>query len=437
MGSTALVWLRRDLRLHDHPALRRATEEFDRVVPVFVLDDRLLAGRFASAPRTAFMLGCLRELGDRLVVRRGAPEREIPALATDAGASSVLWTSDVSAFARARDRRVTGALQRTGVDARPCGGNYVVDVGRVRTQAGGPYTVFSPFARVWRQEPRRAVEPAVDLAPLRGLRSEPLPGLSAELAFVPGEAAARDALARWLADGIDAYHGEGRTSELSPYLRWGCVSPRECEELATQHGGEGAAAWVRQLCWRDFFAHVLLHHPGNVHHELQPRLRALEWVHDDELLAAWREGRTGYPLVDAGMRQLARTGWMHNRVRLVVGSFLTKDLHLDWRAGELHFQRLLLDGEPAQNNGNWQWIASVGVDPAPAFRRILNPTLQARKFDPTGDYIRRWVSELAGLPADAVHDPAPEQRRACGYPEPIVDHAAERRRALERYAAPT
>ena len=186
---------------------------------------------------------------------------------------------------------------------------------------------------------------------------------------------------------------------------------------------------MRQLAWRDFFAHVLLHDIGG-----KPNPA---WDDDAALLSAWQEGRTGFPLVDAGMRQLAATGWMHNRARLVVGSFLTKDLHLDWRDGERHFQRLLLDGEPTQNNGNWQWIASVGVDPAPAFRRIFNPTLQARKFDPDGTYIRRWVSELAAVDDADVHDPPPLVRAACGYPEPVVDHAAERRRALERYAGTT
>jgi deoxyribodipyrimidine photo-lyase len=426
MASTAIVWLRRDLRLHDHPALFEAAREHDRVVALFVLDDRLLDGRFASTPRTAFMVGCLRQLGDGLVVRHGTPDREVPALAAELGAAAVYWTSDVSAFARGRDARVTEALRERGVEAVPCGGNYVADVRRVRTKAGGPYTVFSPFWRAWQEQPRRTVHRAVELEGHR-IRSDELPRIDADLAFAPGEAAARDALAAWLSDGIDGYDGEGRTSELSPYLRWGCLSSRECEERALQRGGDGPAAWVRQLCWRDFYAHVLLNDT--------PSKPNPSWEHDDELLAAWQEGRTGFPLVDAGMRQLAQTGWMHNRARLVVGSFLTKDLHLDWRAGELHFERLLLDGEPAQNNGNWQWIASVGVDPAPAFRRIFNPTLQARKFDPDGAYIRRWVAELADADDADVHDPPPLVRASCGYPEPIVDHAAERRRALERYAA--
>ena len=426
--STAVVWFRRDLRLHDHPALVRAVAEHDRVVGLFVLDDRLVHGRFASAPRVAFMAGCLEELREHVVVRHGRPEDIVGAFARELGASAVLWSSDVSEFARRRDRAVGEALREQGVEPVPCGGNYVVDVGRVRTQEGRPYSVFSPFWRTWQQQPRRTVHrrPA-NLEPVGGLRSDPLPDTSDELAFTPGEAAAREQLADWLSGGIDEYGGEGTTSRLSPYLRWGCVSARECEERALRRGGPGAEAWVRQLCWRDFYAHVLLHgHTGRPNPA---------WERDDALLDAWKAGRTGFPLVDAGMRELAATGWMHNRVRLVVGSFLTKDLHIDWREGELHFERLLLDGEPAQNNGNWQWVASVGVDPAPPARRIFNPTLQAQKFDPEGAYIRRWVPELAGLPDDQIHDPPPLDREACGYPQPIVDHQAERRRALERYAA--
>lgn len=441
MASTAIVWLRRDLRRHDHPALHRAAQEFDRVIPAFVLDDRLLAGRFASAPRTAFMVACLRALGPAVVVRRGRPEHELAALAREAGADAVLWTSDVSPFARRRDGAVTDALREAGVEPIPNRGNYIIDVGRIATRDGRPYTVFSPFHRAWQQQPRRPVLGAVELDAGHGLASEPLPEPEHELAFAPGEEAAREALDAWLGGGVAHYHerqnGMARrgTSRLSPYLRWGCLSPLECEQRALGVGGPGPEAWTRQLAWRDFYAHVLLHHPGNSRHEHQERFRRLEWQQDEELLIAWKTGRTGFPLVDAGMRELAATGWMHNRARLVVGSFLTKDLHLDWRAGELHFERLLLDGEPAQNNGNWQWIASVGVDPAPAFRRMFNPTLQAQKFDPGGDYIRRWVPELAGVPDERIHDPSPEDRRAGGYPEPVVDHAAERRRALERYAA--
>ncbi len=467
MASTAILWYRRDLRLHDHPALRRALDEFDRVVPVFVLDDALLQGRYRSAPRTAFMLACLRDLdaamrerGGGLVIRHGAPEREIPALAAEARATAVLWTSDVSPYARARDTRVTEALRAAGIEPIPSTGNYCIDISRPRTRDGRPFRVFSPFWRAWRGVERRTVHRApLELPALpSAVRKGRLPTLDAlglgddvpDTAVAPGEEAARAALARWLGGHIDRYAERentlaGGTAELSPYLRWGCLSPRECEERATARGGRGASAWMRQLCWRDFYAHVLLTHPESATQELQERYRgALEWERDEGRLAAWQEGRTGYPLVDAGMRQLAHTGWMHNRARLVVGSFLTKDLHLDWRAGEEWFARLLLDGEPAQNAGNWQWIGSVGADPAPPYRRMYNPARHQERFDPDGEYVRRWVPELRDVPDDRLSEPwtmSDQEQAAAGcvigehYPAPIVDHLAERRRALDRYGA--
>jgi deoxyribodipyrimidine photo-lyase len=466
--SAAIVWLRRDLRLYDHPPLVAALAAHERVVPAFVLDPVLLGGRFASAPRTAFMLDCLRELdaalrerGSGLVVRRGDVERELPALAAQVRADAVYWASDATPYALARDRRVREALRRSGVQAVPGPGNFVADVGRPRTRSGTPFTIFTPFLRAWSALDRRPVHRAPAQLPAlpRGLDRGPVPLLAdlglprrdelVDQAVAPGEAAARKALERWIASDLAAY-GErhdrlaGGTSQLSPHLRFGTLSAREVEERARRHGGAGAAAFVRQLAWRDFYAHVLLHHPDNRLLEHQPRMRALAWDDDPELLAAWAEGRTGYPLVDAGMRQLRASGWMHNRARLVVGSFLTKDLQLDWRAGEAWFMRWLLDGDVAQNNGNWQWIASVGVDPAPAFRRLLNPALQQRRHDPDGAYVRRWVPELRDVPDERLVEPwrmSDDEQAAvgcaigCDYPAPVVDHAQERRRALERYRA--
>jgi deoxyribodipyrimidine photo-lyase len=466
--STAILWFRRDLRIADHPALTLAAREFDRVIPVFVLDEALLHGRFASSPRTRFMLGCLRSLdvalrdcGSGLVVREGAPEDELVALAAQTGAQAVLWTSDVAPYARARDRRVTIALSDAGVRAHPTGGGYVVDVSKPRTKAGKPFTVFSPFHRRWLDMERRTIHRAPSELPAlpASLPKGRIPALAAlglqaphlaEPFCEPGEPAARAVLARWLDGGLQSYDethdlvARDGTSGLSPYLRWGCISAAECEHRAARRGGPGAFAWTRQLCWRDFYAHVMLLHPDNAHLEFQPRYRDLEWADDDEAFEAWRNGTTGYPLVDAGMRQLARTGWMHNRARLVVGSFLTKDLHLDWRLGEAHFESLLLDGEPAQNNGNWQWVSSVGVDPAPYFRRIFNPMLQQRKFDPDGVYVRRWVPELRDVPLERLVEPwtmSGDEQAAAGcvigrdYPAPIVEHAVARRRAVERYRA--
>jgi len=466
--STAIVWLRRDLRVHDHPPLVAALAAHACVIPAFVLDPVLLTGRFASAPRTAFMLECLRELdaalrerGSGLVIRRGAAERELPALVQATRAAAVYWASDATPYALARDRRVRNALRPAGVEAVPGPGNFVADIGKPRTSSGTPFTVFTPFHRAWSALERRTVHRAPPRLPAlpRGLDRGAIPSLAdlhlplrdalAEPAVPAGESAARVAFAAWLASDLASYGDRhdrlaGGTSRLSPHMRFGTLSPREVEERARRHGGAGAAAFVRQLAWRDFYAHVLLHHPDNRRREHQPRMRALTWDKDSELLAAWQDGRTGYPLVDAGMRQLRASGWMHNRARLVVGSFLTKDLQLDWRAGEAWFMRWLLDGDVAQNNGNWQWIASVGVDPAPAFRRLLNPSLQCRRHDPDGAYVRRWVPELREVPDERLVEPwrmSVEEQAAAGcaigrdYPAPVVDHAHERRRALERYRA--
>ncbi len=464
MPTTAIVWFRRDLRVHDHPGLSAAVRECDRVVPVFVLDRRLLHGRFPSAARAEFLLGCLealraalRERGGELVVREGDPASELVELARATGADRVHFASDVSPFAMARDRRVASALEAAGVEVRRTPGLFVADVGAPRTKDGRPFAVFTPFWRAWERLERRELFGAPRAVGVPGgLDAGRIPslgelGFERELAhpFAPGEPAGRERAEAWLGSGIDRYaerHDRlaGGTAEVSPYLHFGCLSPRELEQRALERGGAGAQAWVRQLAWRDFYAHVLLHNPGNARHAYKRRYDALEWDEDPQLLDAWREGRTGFPVVDAAMRQLRHAGWMHNRGRLIVGSFLTKDLHLDWRHGEAHFMRYLLCGDEAQNNGNWQWIASVGVDPAPPHRRMYNPMTQQKRFDPDGEYVRRWVPELRAVPLGRLAEPwtmSEEEQRAAGcvigedYPAPVVDHQRERRRALERYGS--
>lgn len=460
---SALVWFRRDLRVHEHPALRAALDAHDRVVPVFCFDDRILHGRHASGPRAQFLLECLADLdrslskrGSGLVIRHGPPERVLSELAEEVGAEELHFTSDTTPFSRRRGARVHKALKEAGVELRGHPGlNVIDDVGAPRTQAGTPYTIFSAFQRSWERQRRRAVLGAPSRLP-------PLPsrvakgrvpslaslGLEQEAQEPPkgGEQQGRERLERFLARSApqrsdrDAL-GDDATSRLSPYLHFGCVSAREIEDLLGSD--EAAVAVRRQLCWRDFYHHVLLHHPRNATSELQARYRGkIRWSHDKRAFAAWCEGRTGYPLVDAGMRQLAREGWMHNRARLVVGSFLTKDLGIDWRWGERHFMRLLVDGDEANNNGNWQWIASVGTDPQPAYRRIYNPARQMEAHDPDGMYVRRYVPELKSVPDEYIREPwtmpADVQREVgcmlgTDYPEPIVDHADARRRALERY----
>jgi deoxyribodipyrimidine photo-lyase len=459
----AIVWFRRDLRLHDHPALRAALDSAETVVPVFCFDDGLLGGRHASGPRTQFLLECLAELdvtlrkrGSRLFVRHGPPQRELPALAARIGADAVHLSADAGPFARRRQREVKAALG-AGVALHVHPGLFAVDrLDAVRTQAGDPYTVFTPFQRNWAAQPRRDVlgAPRRLPPPPRKVAAGALPTLSdlglrqeCEDPAPGGESAGRERLRRFLAGAVPRYH-EGRdqlasddVSRLSPYLHFGCVSPRELEHRLPD--GAGAAAYRRQLCWRDFYAHVIGHYPANARSEFQSRYRgSIRWSRAEAHFDAWCAGRTGYPAVDAGMRQLRREGWMHNRARLLVGSFLTKDLGIDWRWGERWFMRLLLDGDEASNNGNWQWIASVGVDPQPAFRRIFNPARQQARFDPGGDYVRRYVAELAGVPDAYLAEPwtmpdEVQERAGCrigrDYPAPIVDHAQARREALDRY----
>ncbi|MEO8968791.1 MAG: deoxyribodipyrimidine photo-lyase [Solirubrobacteraceae bacterium] len=461
---TAIVWYRRDLRVHDHPALRAALDAHDVVAPAFCFDEQLLKGRHASGNRTQFMLECLSDLdaslrdrGGCLYVRRGRPELELPALAQEIGATAVYVTRDVGPLARKRQEQVRAALAEIEIELLTHPGLFAVDaLGAIRTGAGSPYTVFTPFWRNWTGQPRREVTGAARSVPApRGrVTRGRLPTLAAlglqQEADDPapgGESAGRAALERFLGGPISDY-SKGRNtltgesvSRLSPYLHFGCLSPREIEQRLPS--GAGAAAFHRQLCWRDFYAHVLGHFPANAHSEFQQRYRGtIRWSHAEKRFQAWCEGRTGFPSVDAGMRQLSREGWMHNRARLIVGSFLTKDLGIDWRWGERWFMRHLLDGDQASNNGNWQWIASVGVDPAPAFQRIFNPTLQQRRFDPDGAYVRRYVPELADVPDDFLAEPwtMPEEvqeqagcRIGSDYPEPVVDHRRAREEALARY----
>ena len=438
---TALLWLTRDLRVHDHPALCAALDAHREVVPVFCFDRRLMNGRHASAPRTRFMLECLAELDGRIggiAFRTGTPERVLPELAGDLGARAVYATEDVGPFARRRADAVRRAL--------PCplmlhpGVAVVDDLQAICTQAGRPYTVFSPFERRWIEQPRREVLPAPGRSvalPAR-LRGElPSPPREDPLGEAPvgGESAARERLEAFLNDGIDRYAdrrddlGADATSRLSPYLHFGCLSAREVEDRLPP--GESARAFRRQLCWRDFHAHVLLHFPRNARSEFQERYRGrIRWSRSERNFEAWCEGRTGFPLVDAGMRQLRAEGWMHNRVRLVVASFLTKQLGIDWRRGERWFMRWLVDGDQANNNGNWQWIASVGVDPQPFYRRLYNPTRQLQTLDPDGVYVRTHVEELRDVPLEHLAEP---WANGVDYPEPIVDLREAREAAFARF----
>lgn len=445
-SDVGLVWFRRDLRLADNPAWAAATAGHAAVVALYVLDDRLgdAAGPVRRRQHLAELHALdrtLQDRGGRLLARHGDPAEVVPREVARLGATRVYWNADVTPWAAARDDRVRSRL---GVDAEAWWGHLVLPPGSVSTKAGRVALVFGAFHRRWREtawdpwpDPcdARVVDDAGDgLAPRDG--DPPRPA---------GEDAADDALRRFLAGPVDAYRA-GRddlarpaTSELSAALHFGTVSPRRVVEAAG-HGND-REAFVRQLAWRDWYAHLLHENPALATSALRPELDRVAWRHDPGDLAAWQDGRTGYPVVDAGMRQLAATGELHNRARMIAASFLVKDLLIDWRVGERHFRRLLLDGDVAQNVGNWQWVAGTGPDAAPYFR-VLNPVTQGRTHDPGGRYVRGWVPELARLDDDAVHAPweaDPGRLAAAGvalgdtYPYPLVDHAEARARALAAY----
>jgi len=457
----AIHWFRNDLRLRDNTALAAVARRAQAVLPVFVLDERLL--RAAGAARGRFLLDCLGRLsselaasGVPLVVRRGEPAAEIAKLLHETRAELLAFNADESPYARARDARVTAAAGRAGAEVLVAKDRVVFDADEIRSSGGGAYVVYTPYRKVWHERLREGVVPERKprLAPFPDPPpSLPLPeagalGFGAGDLELPkgGEAAARRRLARFLAgparDYAEARERPARdgTSRLSPYLRFGALSARTCVAAALEAAREEPAAakglykWIDQLAWRDFYHAILREHPHVLRRNQRRELDALRWEQDDAGFAAWCEGRTGFPIVDAGMRQLARTGWMHNRVRMIVASFLTKDLLVDWRRGERFFFRSLVDGDPANNAGGWQWAASTGTDAQPWFR-IFNPTSQGRRFDPDGAYVKRFVPELSRLDPDRIHTPWQAPHEAPDYPAPMVDHAERRQIALARFEA--
>jgi deoxyribodipyrimidine photo-lyase len=443
------MWFRRDLRLSDNPALAAAVRHAGsggEVIALFCPDDRL--ARPAGAARLAFMTDCLAalnaDIGGHLVVRPGRPEDVVPGLVAEVGADAVFVAEDFGPYGRQRDERVANELRRRESDLRRVGSPYAVPPGQVRTRAGEPYKVFTPFARAWRSHGWPDPVPAPRRVRwARGVGGDgppAAPPVDAELPE-PGEAAAKRAARRFL-DGSLASYADSRdrpdldaTSRLSPYLKWGCLHPRQ---LLAELGRSGANdAFRTELCWREFYADVLWHRPDTVRRAFLPAMRGLEvdtGPGTDQAFLAWAEGRTGYPFVDAGMRQLVAEGWMHNRVRMIAASFLVKDLHLDWTRGALFFMQHLVDGDLASNHHGWQWVAGTGTDPAPYFR-VFNPVTQGERYDPDGDYVRRWIPELRSIAGREVHRPwARPSGPPPGYPHPIVDHAEERAVALRRYA---
>ena len=427
----------RDLRLADNPALTAAARN-GAVAPLFVWDQQILGPAAGNAGRLGFLLDSLhdldaglREAGGALVSRTGPWAKTVIETALSAGATRIHLATDVSGYAAARLESLRRAAAGAGLAVACHPGITAVEPAAVRGP-GGAYQVFTPYYRRWLAAGWRRVLPAParitlpdGVSPGRLPRLGDLSAAPRAAELPPGGASAGLArLAAWGAGHLAGYErrhddlAADSTSRLSAYLHFGCVSPLAL--AAGMRARPGGAAFVRQVAWRDFFCQLLASRPDAARQDY--RNRGDGWRDDPDGLAAWQEGRTGYPVVDAAMRQLAREGFMHNRARMIVASFLTKDLYIDWRAGAAHFMRHLVDADVACNQLNWQWVAGTGTDTNR--HRVFNPTLQGRRFDPAGEYVRRYLPELAGLPAEVVHDPDPATRRQRGYPEPIVDHRA-------------
>ena len=440
--SPAIIWFRRDLRLGDHPALLEAAGRTSRAVALFVLDDALRAP--SGAPRLAFLYQCLRalddQLGGRLLVVHGDPVDVVPEVARKHGAGSVHVSADCGPYGRERDARVEEALG--DIEFVRTGSPYAVTPGRVTKDNGDPFKVFTPFSRVWREHGwRKPADTSASTVEWIDAGKSSVPADPEHSAVLPaaGEEAALKAWAAFVDGPLRHYKrdrdkpGVDGTSRMSAYLRWGCVHPRTLLADLAGHRGEGPDTYRTELAWRDFYADVLWHRPETARSNFNERFDKIEYDTGgdaSERFEAWCRGETGYPIVDAGMRQLLAEGWIHNRVRMIVASFLAKDLHLPWWWGARHFMTHLVDGDLASNQHGWQWTAGSGTDAAPYFR-VFNPITQGEKFDPDGAYVRKYVPELRGITGKKAHqlsDAPPE-----GYPAPIVDHAHERQVALERY----
>ena len=441
--APALVWFRRDLRISDNTALHQACARKLPIVPVFIFDPLLLSEKKGASRRTAFLLASLKSLGDNLaalgaplILKRGDPIKTLSALAKEVGAKTLFFNKDIEPYSRSRDEKVVVMGAELGIEVVPCDDLLIHPPGAIQRAVGGPYTVFTPFSNTWLAKPPHDPLPRpAQLETVAGAKGISLPALD-ELGLEPcaislpaaGEKAAQELLRSFVAKKIQHYQTtrnfpfEDSTSRLSPHLRFGTLSPRTVLAAARRARVDDPKAkkqidvFISELIWRDFYKQILWEFPHVVSGAFRPAYDKIEWENRKDRFQAWCEGQTGYPIVDAAMRQLNQTGWMHNRLRMIVSSFLTKDLLISWQWGERYFMEKLFDGDLAANNGGWQWAAGTGTDAQPYFR-IFNPASQAEKFDPEGKFIAQYVPE-----ADSLK-----------YTAPIVDHAQQRILALEMY----
>lgn len=441
------MWFRTDLRLHDQPALREALERGpDGVVPLLVLDDRYWGP--GASTRQAYLVRLLHDFSDRiggLHVVHGDPATEVLRIARQVEADSVHVSADFTPYGAERDATVEQGLREHGIELVRTGSPYAVAPGRITKGDGSGYRVFTPWHRAWREHGWRDPAPVVKDAPwLRpDGRTHRIPEAAVPdgMTLPPhGEEAALERWREFLAEDVADYDttrdlpGPDRTSRMSVHLKWGTIHPRTLLADLAPLRSAGSDAYARELGFREFYADVLHQRPDSASGYYNRAFEHMEYDEPGGDLDAWKAGRTGIPIVDAGMRQLLGEGWMHNRVRMIVASFLVKDLHLEWQHGARHFLDLLVDADLASNQHGWQWVAGSGTDASPYFR-IFNPMTQGKKFDPDGDYVRRWVPELADVPSKHVHTPWELPDPPADYPPPLVDHAAERMESLRRYEA--
>lgn len=467
--TPVIHWFRRDLRLSDNTALNAALATGAPVIPVFIFDPALLKGERFSAGRLQFLLNGLESLdadlqryGSGLVIRSGDPRIVLSQLLAETDAAAITFNNDVTPYAQRRDAAILRSLPAQAFD------DVLIHApNAILKDDGKPYTVYTPFRKRWENLPKPVAAPLsrANFHPLDGMVRPSIAAMSTtELRRVTiqvpaaGEAVALRRLERFTADAIyhyadernclvaDPFSDPGGTSGLSPYLRFGMVSARQAYHAAARrltdtdafsaNERQSIQTWISELAWRDFYAHILYFFPHVLERSFKPEYDQLEYRAAPDEFERWAAGMTGYPVVDAAMRQLNALGWMHNRARMIVASFLTKDLLIHWRRGDLHFMRHLIDGDPAANNGGWQWSAGTGTDAQPFFR-IFNPVTQSQQYDPNGAYIRAWVPELRDVPASHIHAPWMLPTAPTGYPSPMVDHAAARQRALAAFATVT
>jgi deoxyribodipyrimidine photo-lyase len=468
MSGTAIVWFRNDLRLADHPALDAAMRSGRRIIALYVLDDESAGDwRMGAASRwwlhhsLTALANDLAGYGVALTLRRGRGLFVLENLVAETGADAVYWNRLYEPWAMRRDAEIKAQLRARGLTVESFNGGLLFEPTTLRNKSGAPFRVFTPFWRACLAAPppdaplpapgKLAVAPApasdrLDEWALSPTRPDWAGGLRD--AWTPGEKPALARLKSFLAKDVANYKKARDfmalpgVSRLSPHLHFGEISVRQCWAAAMKKGGDGANAFLREIGWREFCHHLLVVNPDMPERALDARFADFPWRDDPKALQAWQRGRTGYPLVDAAMRELWQTGYQHNRARMVTASFLVKHLLIAWQVGESWFHDTLVDADLANNSGGWQWVAGCGADAAPYFR-VFNPVLQGEKFDPDGDYVRRYVPELAKLPARWIHRPweaPPEVLRAAGvvlgrtYPLPIVDHAMARERALAAFA---